>query len=978
MLRLFVTLCGLFISGSAVAQSFYVPSGGAPRSQVNLNFFDSGEYKMLNRLKSGVWVWSDNSGFPGPLDLDANGNPIYSATNVAHGGVKATQLVMPSQAQKPGNYVVTWTGPAATLLADQSGSSVGAKCTGVQSGGGNQTCVNSGCSTAQGYFVGTTLNITSPSSCNFVQGQPVSGVGVFANQFGTPTIITNTNGNTGIGAYTVNFSQTLGSVGSPITIIPGGRNEVTAGAENTTSFSNWVVAALTPLGGDSIANIGVYSVADEATYWTGEQFGTEFLQRLAQGNFGVIRDLNSASANASNCTTWATHKPASYYSYAAPEERASLYASTVTYNARTDTFSITFGSGNFADKQTIIGFWPSAGTLSSTVSLNGNAAVPIVGTGVTIGRSAPVSGALFAITYDATINSVLMFGGSSISTDGGLECGMPPEAFLQLNAEAHTAPWIVSYYLALDPMTDFYTQYAQYIKTNYPSMVPEFEVPDETWNEIQNPACYASAKTRVYISQNPAAWQSGIFYCGTGGDTLNWTGKVASTLGQALFGVYGDKTKYQLIVGVKTNNVPSSSQSAVLLSTSYINQTIPAQSGYTQTPAYQWGAAGVAVVNYWKLYVTGTAQEVIDAWCYFYQGTGCASRATIMGNEFATQDITGIDGNRQTPLATYYSDWATFASTCAGGSGCVPMTVRGYEGTFTNQLQGSDETIAVTSATNGNPCILNTTATNGAFPGMTVGLTNVVGGSWSASYSGFTVSAATANTISIGNLDCTSLGTLTSATLTYTGSANYVSYLRSNTYLAPQLYTDTLLNYASFFAANGVNPSQFTLGGLLSSGYPWTAWSPDIYGYLTLATCTACTVLGTTLTLGGTITGIFTPGQTIFGKFIAGIGNGSGGNTTILGSCSTSGPGPCGGNSGDTLAISQVPTQTISSGESMSGNATPSANAAGNSTTSPIQQWGAICHWNGNTNACNGGFLLNRDLSPASNDNRPVGIDIAA
>ena len=42
--------------------------------------------------------------------------------------------------------------------------------------------------------------------------------------------------------------------------------------------------------------------------------------------------------------------------------------------------------------------------------------------------------------------------------------GVPPEVFVQLNAELHSDPWIVEYYMAADPITDFYPQYAAYIK----------------------------------------------------------------------------------------------------------------------------------------------------------------------------------------------------------------------------------------------------------------------------------------------------------------------------------------------------------------------------------------------------------------------------------------------------------------------------------------------------------------------------------
>jgi hypothetical protein len=220
--------------------------------------------------------------------------------------------------------------------------------------------------------------------------------------------------------------------------------------------------------------------------------------------------------------------------------------------------------------------------------------------------------------------------------------------------------------------------------------------------------------------------------------------------------------------------------------------------------------------------------------------------------------------------------------------------------------------------------------------------------------------------------------------MTYTGSAGttstpvasyplgYLNYLRLQTYLSSQLATKTTANYTAFKNNGGLFPSQFTLGGQLSatsstSYYPWSSWSYDIYGYFPLATCTGCTTSGTTLTLGGTITGMFANGQVLLGKYVAGPGNGAGSQTT-LSACSTSGSGPCGTNSGDTFTLSLSPTQNISA-ESMTGNIAPL-----DSTNSPITQWQGICSWNGNS--CS--WLLRRDLNPASNDNSPVGLDKAA
>lgn len=128
--------------------------------------------------------------------------------------------------------------------------------------------------------------------------------------------------------------------------------------------------------------------------------------------------------------------------------------------------------------------------------------------------------------------------------------------------------------------------------------------------------------------------------------------------------------------------------------------------------------------------------------------------------------------------------------------------------------------------------------------------------------------------------------------------------------------------YRPFTSNGGINPSQFTLGGSLGVGYSWTTWSFDIYGFFKMATCTACTVSGTTLTLGGAIDGIFSPGQVLFGKYITGPGVLKASVTASI--------------TGKTLHISTVSSGTPGDGDVVSGvGITPQTtivNANGNTT----------------------------------------------
>jgi hypothetical protein len=121
---------GKFISSTSTSTSS-TPSGwtAAPnfnggRSQVNLNFLQiGGDYPFLNCLKNAQgWSFIDNTGWPEPSSLDADGYPL----SITNSGVY-TVLDVPSQAVRPGNYVVTWSGNG-TIFCGMSNTPVsGAK-----------------------------------------------------------------------------------------------------------------------------------------------------------------------------------------------------------------------------------------------------------------------------------------------------------------------------------------------------------------------------------------------------------------------------------------------------------------------------------------------------------------------------------------------------------------------------------------------------------------------------------------------------------------------------------------------------------------------------------------------------------------------------------------------------------------------------------------------------------------------------------
>ena len=102
-----ILLCGLLCGGW---------THGLPtqNSEFNPNFFTAGsDYPTVSITKqSSSWTLLGSTGVanvPTPSDLDSNGYPTYGSATITSGGVY-TVTYAPSQAEYPGNYVLTWTG----------------------------------------------------------------------------------------------------------------------------------------------------------------------------------------------------------------------------------------------------------------------------------------------------------------------------------------------------------------------------------------------------------------------------------------------------------------------------------------------------------------------------------------------------------------------------------------------------------------------------------------------------------------------------------------------------------------------------------------------------------------------------------------------------------------------------------------------------------------------------------------------------
>lgn len=273
-----------------------------------------------------------------------------------------------------------------------------------------------------------------------------------------------------------------------------------------------------------------------------------------------------------------------------------------------------------------------------------------------------------------------------------------------------------------------------------------------------------------------------------------------------------------------------------------------------------------------------------------------------------------------------------------------------YEGTYSLLNMGSDMWNTFTSATNAATAVLSI-PNNGCVAGQTVALSSLTGGTWASAAGSYTVQASGTDSSHCAiNLNSTGLGTLTGATLTYTGSMAYINVLRQASYLSPDLATLVNTLYSGIISNGGAKPSMFNLndyGPFADS--PWLAFGPSLYSGLQMGICTSCSISSTTLTLGGTITGIFRTGDTLYGTGITGPGKGSS-NQTKLGACTPVGSNVCGTTAGDTFALNQSSTGV--SAAALTTVAPTYTSSSGGYQCSPVTQWKAIMNYNGVT-ACN-------------------------
>ena len=105
----------------------------------------------------------------------------------------------------------------------------------------------------------------------------------------------------------------------------------------------------------------------------------------------------------------------------------------------------------------------------------------------------PTATCLGCLTYDADLDVWCAAAGGN--TNHGIEFGVPPELLVELCNRVGAHPWLCFPMYALDPMTDYVTQLATYVRDHLDTgLVPRFECCNEIWNSIFANTGYARNK----------------------------------------------------------------------------------------------------------------------------------------------------------------------------------------------------------------------------------------------------------------------------------------------------------------------------------------------------------------------------------------------------------------------------------------------------------------------------------------------------
>jgi hypothetical protein len=171
----------------------------------------------------------------------------------------------------------------------------------------------------------------------------------------------------------------------------------------------------------------------------------------------------------------------------------------------------------------------------TTINVGGTGVIPVKSAGgstfVTGNNASPIAGKYGSVTYDAVLGSWLLFGGNNANSSRGLDNGVPPEVCLQLCREMGAHPYFVTPPMASDPLTDFIPSLMSYCASAQPSwMIPRYEGVNESWNNLFHGGQFFLNKGYAYWAATSSHAMQGKTICVIGQAANNaYSGGVSQT-----------------------------------------------------------------------------------------------------------------------------------------------------------------------------------------------------------------------------------------------------------------------------------------------------------------------------------------------------------------------------------------------------------------------------------------------------------------
>jgi hypothetical protein len=597
-------LAGLHGHGSASGFN-----GG--RSQVNL---DSLQFAFLDLMKTGP-NWNNGGGVNAnaqvtPANMDVNGYPTTIGTNGYY-----TTIFIPPTTIRPGNYVFRWTGGDVTTTMRNPGTLVSGSVSGAN---GRFVFTPNASATAQNPQFGPTVLGTPYVSSMSLMHVNDEAAWLAGQVFGTQFKAVLAQANFGVIRF-LNQQPSQANLTTWATRKPVGYFSYVASEYRASLWAGQT----TNVGNDYSITFGSGAPVDKQTILL--QFNAAATLNTAVVTFPGASTINWTAHGlvAGDVVGFNGGSPPTGIFYG-----GTYYVIAAGLTANAFQISLTRGGAAYSygagASGTTVGVRIPTLNLNSTgtVAIMSSSAATITGIGDMPAVNAGGSSYWATLVYDADLNSWIMNGGTTNQGSAGVENACPYEIMLQLCKEIGAHPHFVAPFLAVDPMTDFYTQLSTYIKNNMPSwMIPRFETCNECWNNNNPMTQYAFQKAYVHWNTQ---FSGGIF------NNHNWVGKTASTIGQAVNAVYGGAigVGYRILIGVQTVDFSSpgaNSSGARFTAANYVAQSAAAQVGYTKTAASLWVTHGT-LANYFNPSERDTGQEATDA------ATFASNAAQIVGS----------------------------------------------------------------------------------------------------------------------------------------------------------------------------------------------------------------------------------------------------------------------------------------------------------------------------------------------------------